>query len=74
MTISPTVKGLSKKIVNEPNRFSRLSFDASANATPPIPKPVTSAVIFTSKTFPSIMTIPRTIVSTLAMSIAKGIN
>ena len=52
MTVSPTVNGLSKKIVNDPSRFSKLSLEANANATPPIPNPVTSAVTLTSKTFP----------------------
>ena len=28
-------------MVKEPRRFSRLSFEARANATPPIPNPVT---------------------------------
>ena len=74
VTISPTVKGLSKKIVNDPKRFSKLSFEANANATPPIPRPVTRAVTLTSKTLPNIITTPRTIVNTLAISIAKGIN
>ena len=74
VTISPTVNGLSKKIVNYPRRFSKLSLDAKANATPPIPSPVTKAVIFTSNTSPKIITIPRTMVNTFATSIANGIN
>ena len=74
VTVSPTVKGLSKKIVKEPNKFSKLSLEAKAKATPPIPNPVTNAVILTSKTSPKIITTPKTIVITLAKSIAKGIN
>ena len=51
---SPTAKGLSKKIVNDPNKFSILSFEARAIATPPTPSPATNAVMFTSNTFPSL--------------------
>ena len=74
VTISPTVKGLSKKIVNEPNKFSKLYFEANANATPPIPRPVTNAVTLTLKTLPNIITTPIIIVRTFAISIANGIN
>ena len=74
VTISPTVNGLSKNIVNDPNKFSKLSFEAKAKATPPIPKPVTKAAILTSNTFPKIITIPSTIVITLAISTANGMT
>ena len=37
---------LSKKIVNDPKRFSKLSFEANATATPPTPRPAAKAVTF----------------------------
>ena len=53
--ISPTVNGLSKNIVKDPSKFSRLSLDANATATPPIPRPAASAVISIPKIFPRII-------------------
>ncbi|GIR10645.1 MAG: hypothetical protein CM15mP22_0650 [Gammaproteobacteria bacterium] len=41
---------MSKNIVKEPSRFSRLSLDARAIATPPTPSPAASAVTSTLKT------------------------
>ena len=74
VTISPTVKGWSKKIVKEPKRFSKLSLEAIARASPPIPRPVASAVIFTSKIFPITITKANTYVIIFAISIIKGIS
>ena len=51
VTISPTVKGRSKKMVKEPSKFSKLSLEAIAIAIPPIPKPVARAVTSTSNIF-----------------------
>ena len=73
-TTSPTVKGLSKKIVNDPNRFSRLSFEAIAIAIPPIPNPVASAVILMSKTFPKTKKRAKITTKILPISIANGIS
>ena len=43
---SPTWKGLSRNIVKDSKRFSKLSFDARAIATPPTPSPAAKAVTF----------------------------
>ena len=72
--ISPTVKGLSKNIVKEPSRFSRLSFDANATATPPIPRPAANAVISIPKILPRIIKRPKITTKTFPISIAKGTN
>ena len=71
---SPTTKGLSKKMVNDPNKFSILSFEARAIATPPTPSPAIKAVMFTPNTFPRIITSAKIIITTFVRSIAKGIS
>ena len=72
--ISPTWNGLSKKIVNEPSKFSRLSFEARATATPPTPSPAASAVTSTSKMLLKIIKAPKMKTKTLPISIANGIS
>ena len=72
--MSPTVNGLSKNIVKDPSKFSRLSLDANATATPPIPRPAASAVISIPKIFPRTIKTPNITTKTFPISIAKGIN
>lgn len=43
---SPVKKGLSKKMIKEAIKFSRLSFAANAIAAPTILKPVSTVPIF----------------------------
>ena len=74
VTVSPTVNGLSKNMVKEPKRFSKLSLDAIARAIPPIPKPVISPVAFTPKTSPRIIPPTNIYDINLIISIVKGTN
>ncbi len=46
LTRSPGEKGLSKKIIKEAIKFSRLSLADKAKAAPTIPKPASNATIF----------------------------
>ncbi len=43
---SPTMKGLSTISETEPKKFAIVSFEANANAAPPIPRDATTAVMF----------------------------
>ena len=70
--ISPTWKGLSKNIVKDPKRFSKLSLDANATATPPTPSPAARAVTSTSKTLLRTIKTPKITIRTLPISTAKG--
>ena len=74
LTTSPTVNGLSKNIVKDPSKFSRLSFDAIAIAIPPIPNPVAKAVMFMSNTFPKIKNRANMTTRILPISIANGMS
>ena len=65
---------MSKNIVKDPKRFSKLSFEARATATPPTPKPAANAVTSTSNTLPRIISSPKITTKTLPISIAKGIS
>ena len=46
-------------MVNEPRRFSKLSLDANATATPPTPSPAANAVILTPKMLLKIIKTPK---------------
>ncbi|MNI93263.1 hypothetical protein D3C73_1511860 [compost metagenome] len=59
-------------MVNDPMRFSKLSFAARAMAIPPIPKPVIRVSTFTSKTKPSRVKTPIKITMVLKSSFRKG--
>ena len=74
LTTSPPVNGWSRKIVNDPNKFSKLSFEAIAIAIPPTPSPAASAVIFTLKIFPIIRNPPRISIIIFKESVANGIS
>ncbi len=73
-TKSPTTKGLSIKIKNDPNRFSKVSFDAKAIANPPIPKPAIILATLSLKTAPKIKRILMITVIALIEDAKKGTN
>ena len=75
VTVSPTVNGLSKKIVKEPKRFSKLSFEAIARAIPPITSPATRAVIFTFRTLPNMIKIANNLIGmTLGVVLSEALS
>ena len=73
-TRSPTKKGLSKNIVNEPNKFSKLSLDAIAIAIPPMPTPAAKAVTSISNILLNKTKNKTIYTAILPSSIIKGIN
>ncbi|MNZ89637.1 hypothetical protein D3C78_1085700 [compost metagenome] len=73
-TLSPTINGLSIKMVNAPKRFSTVSLPANANANPPIPRPLTISPTFKLKTALIITKKPREPIRIFTSSRVKGIS
>ena len=72
--IKLTYEAQGVKIINEPNRFSKLSLEAIATAIPPTPNPAAKAVISISNTVAKTVKTPNMTIITFKREEKNGTN